>query len=183
MNDFSAAQKPSKLMPVLIGGSAMTVISIVPVLNWINCACCAGVMGAAVLGVWFYKKSFPPDMPFTIGDGAAIGALSGVIGGIFTSILQFLILGFGSSDFTFQLEDQLDEAFSEAQMQATDPAAVEAARELIMQLAANPMVLFLIGLLFALVIYVGFGALGGVIGGNIFKTRIVPPPPQPPVAN
>jgi hypothetical protein len=34
--------------------------------------------------------------------------------------------------------------------------------------------LFIIALIFALVIFVGFGALGGVIGGNIFKTKIIP---------
>ncbi|PLX31869.1 MAG: hypothetical protein C0600_04490 [Ignavibacteria bacterium] len=176
MTEFGAATKPSKLVPVLIGGGAMTVISITPYLNFINCACCAGIMGAAVLGVWFYKKSFPMDMPFSIGDGAAIGALSGVVGAFFTTILQFLMLSGGSVDLTTQLEN----AFDEAEMQATDPAAVEAARELIMQIAAQPMMLFLIGLLFALVLYVGFGALGGLIGGNIFKTKVLP---QTPVEN
>lgn len=166
-------QKPSKLMPVLIGGSAMTAISIIPVLNWINCACCAGIMGAAVLGVWFYKKSFPPDMPFAVSDGATVGALSGLVGAVLTSALQSVILGFGSTDFTFQIEQALEEA----QMRAADPAAMEAAREVIMQLVTSPFMLFLVGLLFALVIYVGFGALGGVIGGNIFKTRVIPDPP------
>lgn len=173
MNMMVQGPKPSKLMPVLIGGSAMTAISIIPVLQFINCACCAGIMGAAVLGVWFYKKSFPPDMPFGVGDGAAVGALSGVVGAVLTSLLQSLIVGFGSTDFRFQVEQALDEA----QTRATDPAAMEAARDIIMQLAANPFLLFLIGLLFALVIYVGFGALGGVIGGNIFKTRVIPAPP------
>ena len=173
MNMMVQGPKPSKLMPVLIGGSAMTAISIIPVLNWINCACCAGIMGAAVLGVWFYKKSFPPDMPFTVSDGAAVGALSGLVGAVMTSLLQSLILSFGSTDYTFQIEQALDEA----QNRATDPAAMEAAREFIMQLTGNPFLLFLVGLLFALVIYVGFGALGGVIGGNIFKTRVIPAPP------
>jgi hypothetical protein len=170
MIDNVESMKPSKLIPVLIGGGAMTVISVVPFLNWINCACCAGIMGAAVLGVWFYKKSFPLDMPFTVGDGAIIGTLSGLIGGVFTSILEFLMLGAGSGDLTYQLE----EVFDQAEMQATDPVALESAREMLMQLAANPFMLFIIALIFALVIFVGFGALGGVIGGNIFKTKIIP---------
>lgn len=176
MTEFGAATKPSKLVPVLIGGGAMTVISIVPFLNFINCACCAGIMGAAVLGVWFYKKSFPMDMPFTVGDGAATGALSGIVGAFFTTILQFLMLGGGSADLTYQIE----EAFDQAEMQATDPVAMEQARELVMQLASQPMLLFVIALIVALVLFVGFGALGGVIGGNIFKTKIIP---QPPIEN
>lgn len=180
MNDFNTMQKPSKLVPALIGGGAMTVISIVPVLNMINCACCAGVMGAAVLGVWFYKKSFPEDMSFSLGDGVSIGALSGLIAAPLTTLLQFLMLGFTSADFSLQLQDQIDEAFAQAATQSTDPAAVEAARELIMQLATTPILLFLVGLVFSLVIFVGFGALGGVIGGNIFKTKVIT---QPPAAN
>jgi hypothetical protein len=176
MNDF-ATVKPSKLIPVLIGGSAITVISIVPVLNAVNCACCAGVMGGAVLGVWFYKKSFPADMPFAVGDGVIVGTLSGLVAAPLVTLLQFLMLGFTSTDFSFQLQDEIDRAFSQAESQATDPAAVEAARELVMQLASTPFLLFLVALLFSLVLFVGFGALGGVIGGNIFKTKIIPPPP------
>jgi hypothetical protein len=179
MNEIATA-KPSKLLPVLIGGSAITVISIMPVLNAVNCACCAGVMGGAVLGVWFYKKSFPADMPFAVGDGVIVGTLSGLVAAPLVTILQFFMLGFTSTDFSFQLQDQIDEAFSQAESQATDPAAVEAARELVMQLASTPFLLFLVGLLFSLIIFVGFGALGGVIGGNIFKTKIIP---QPPAAN
>lgn len=178
MNAITDAPKPSKLMPVLIGGAAMTAVSIIPILNIVNCACCAGIMGGAVLGVWFYKKSFPADQPFGVSDGAAIGALSGLIGGVLTTIAEFLTLGFGSGDFKFQLEQTLDQAFTEAQSQATDPAAVDQAREIIMNLASNPAALFLIGLVFALVVFVGFGTLGGVIGGNIFKTRIIPQPPM-----
>ena len=180
MNELNTGTKPSKLIPALIGGGAMTVISIVPMLNLINCACCAGVMGAAVLGVWFYKKNYPEDMPFSVGDGAAVGAFSGLVAAPLTTILQFLMLGITSGDFAFQLQDEIDRAFSKAESQATDPAAVEAAREVFMQLASTPILLLLVGLVFSLVIFVGFGALGGVIGGNIFKTKIIP---QPPAAN
>ncbi|MBR9977083.1 MAG: DUF4199 family protein [Bacteroidetes bacterium] len=182
MNDYPL-EKPSKLLPVLIGGGAMAAVSVIPVLNLINCACCAGIMGAAVLGVWFYKKEFPADTPFTIGDGAAIGALSGIVGAVLSSFLQMITLGAFSSDFMFTIEDELDEVFAQAELQATDPAAVEAIREFVMQLASTPMLLFLLGLVVSLVLYVGFGALGGLIGGNIFKTKILPPGDLPPMQN
>jgi pheromone shutdown protein TraB len=177
MNELNTAVKPSKLIPVLIGGGAMTVVSIVPLINWINCACCAGIMGTAVLGVWFYKKSFPEDMAFTVGDGVTVGALSGLVAAPLTTILQFLMLGLASADFSMEMQDQIDQAFAQAETQATDPAAVEAAREVVMQLASTPLLLFAVALIFSLIIFVGFGALGGVIGGNIFKTKIVPAPP------
>ncbi|MCB2205336.1 hypothetical protein KQI65_11345 [bacterium] len=177
MNDFATA-KPSKLVPVLIGGGAMAVTAIVPGLNFINCACCAGIMGAAVLGVWFYKKSFPMDMPFNVGDGVIVGTLSGLIAAPLTTMLQFIMMGAASGDFAYQLQDEFEKAFSQAEMQATDPAAVEQVREVVMQLAATPFMLFLIGLVFSLIVFVGFGALGGLIGGNIFKTKIIPQQPD-----
>lgn len=183
MNDFSTTLKPGKLVPVLIGGGAMAAISTIPVLNFINCACCAGIMGAAVLGVWFYKKSFPADMPFTVGDGATIGALSGIVGGVLTVLLQMVVLGVLSPDFSVNLQDEFDQAFSQAELQATDPAAVESLREMFTTLAANPLFLILVALVFAVILYVGFGALGGVIGGNIFKTKIVPPRQMPPMGS
>jgi pheromone shutdown protein TraB len=183
MNDFTTTSKPSKLIPALIGGGAMVAISVIPILNIVNCACCAGIMGAAVLGVWFYKKSFPGDMAFTVGDGAGIGALSGLVAAPVATIAQLLTLGIFSAESTINLQDKFDEAFSQAESQATDPAAVEAVREMFMGLAASPAMLFVVALLFALIIYVGFGALGGVIGGNIFKTKILPPQQMPPMEN
>ncbi len=183
MSEFSTTAKPSKLIPVLIGGGAMTAISVIPVLNFINCACCAGIMGAAVLGVWFYKKSFPEDMAFSIGDGVAVGALSGLVAAPITTLAQMLTMGVFSADSATELQDTFDLAFSKAETQATDPAAVEAVREMFMSIAANPALLFVLSLVFALILYVGFGALGGVIGGNIFKTKIVPPQDLPPMQN
>lgn len=183
MNDFTTISKPSKLIPALIGGGTMVAISVIPILNLVNCLCCAGIMGAAVLGVWFYKKSCPEDMAFTVGDGAGIGALSGLVAAPVATVAQMLSLGIFSAESNMVLQESFDEAFSQAETQAADPAAVEAVRELFMTLAGNPALFFIIGLLIALIIYVGFGALGGVIGGNIFKTKIIPPQEMPPMEN
>lgn len=181
--DVSVSAKPSKLIPVLIGGAAMVVITEFPIINLVNLACCAGVMGAAVLGVWFYKRSFPADLPFGVGDGAAVGALSGLVGGGLSAVINVFTMGMLSADFAVNIQDEIERGFSQAEMQSADPAAVDAMREMIMGLAAQPFVLFLVILLFSLVIFTGFGALGGVIGGNIFKTKIVPPQQMPPMQN
>lgn len=183
MNEYSASAKPSKLVPVMIGGAAMAVISNFPVINLINCACCAGVMGAAVLGVWFYKKSFPEDMSFTVGDGAAIGALSGIIGAVISTIIQVVSIGVLSPDFAVNFQDEFDQALSQAETQAADPAAIDMIREGFTTLAGTPILLALLMLLAAMVVFVGFGALGGVIGGNIFKTKVLPPQQMPPMQN
>ncbi|MFZ1730518.1 MAG: hypothetical protein WBQ23_15510 [Bacteroidota bacterium] len=183
MNAFSTTAKPSKLAAVFLGGGAMAAISLIPILNFINCACCAGIMGAAVLGVWHYKKSFPEDMDFGVGDGATIGALSGIVGAVLSSVGQMITLGLFSAEATLKMQDEFEAAFSQAELQTTDPAAIESVRELLMQLAANPFAVFFIILFVSLLIYVGFGALGGVIGGNIFKTKIIHPAQMPPMQN
>lgn len=187
MNEYSGgasvASKPSKLIPVLIGGAAMVVITEFPILNLVNLACCAGVMGAAVLGVWFHKRGFPPGMTFTVGDGAAVGTLAGVAGGALWAVVTILTSGMLAADFAMQVQDEIDEAFSQASVQGADPAAVEAMMEMFMAVASNPVVLILVTFLFSIALFTGFGALGGVIGGAIFKTKVPPPQTLPPMAN
>ncbi|MDX9760070.1 MAG: hypothetical protein RBU27_12995 [Bacteroidota bacterium] len=175
MNEFSVSAKPGKLIPVLIGGTAMVVVSAFPIINLVNLLCCAGIMGAAVLGVWFYRRGFPAGLPFTIGDGTAVGALSGVIGGAMMTVVAVVTGGLLSDDFAVRLQDELDNAFAQAGSQTADPAAIEATEQLFMQIAGNPMLLVLVVLFTLLLLFTAFGTLGGLIGGAIFKTT--PPPP------
>ena len=151
----------------------MIFISTVPILNMVNCLCCAGIMGGAVLGVWYYRKQFPGDMSFTVGDGVTIGALSGVFAGIVSPLFQVISSGMLSSDFSYKMEQQITDALDNAELSGADPAAVQQAMDVILQLLQNPAVLFVIILVVSILLYTGFGALGGVIGGNIFKTKVV----------
>lgn len=175
MNEYPVSAPPSKLIPVLIGGTAMVVISAFPVINLINLLCCAGIMGAAVLGVWFYRRGFPADRSFTIGDGTAVGALSGVVGGAMMTVVAVLTGGLLSEDFAVRLQDEMDAAFAQAGSQTADPAAIEATEQLFMQIAGNPLLLVLVVLFSLLLIFTAFGTLGGLIGGAIFKTTAPPP--------
>ncbi|MCZ7556722.1 MAG: hypothetical protein M5R41_10015 [Bacteroidia bacterium] len=175
--EYFIDQKPSKLVPVLIGAGAMTATAVIPLVNAINCLCCAGIMGGAVLGVWFYKKSFPEEMTFRVGDGAIVGTFSGMIAAVLTSIIETLTMGFSDEMMTAQLETQLEQAFDQAAQQGSDPAAIEAVQQFITSLMTNPIMLFVVVLLASLFVFTGFGALGGVIGGNIFKTK-APVQPQ-----
>jgi hypothetical protein len=179
--DLQLRPAPQKMVPVLIGALAMTALSTIPLLSTVNCLCCAGIMGGAVLGVWFYKKNFPSDQPFTVGNGAMIGTLSGLIAGVLTSVINALEYGMFASDFSTTFQSRIEEAFEQA---TVDPAAMQQLdqiRDAIAQLAAQPVALFLLLILFNEILFTAFGALGGVIGGNIFKTRIVQPlPPAQP---
>jgi hypothetical protein len=168
--------KPSKLIPVLIGGVAMAVVSSIPMLNLVNCACCAGIMGSAVLGVWFYKKSFGPDEPFSVGQGAGIGTLSGLVGGVLMSIVELIQLGMLSPDFAQKFKQETDLALEEmAKAPNSSPELVTTMRDLFSTLSDTPALLSLIVFVVTLIVFTGFGALGGLIGGSIFKRKPVPP--------
>ena len=182
MNDGFAQYAPSKMTPVLIGAGAMTASAVIPFLSMVNCLCCAGLMGGAVLGVWFYKKSFPADMPFTVGNGAIIGTLSGLVAAPLTAIIEAVSLGAFTSDFSSTFELQMHEAMQNMEMSGQDPATAEQVRQLLESFMTSPALVFASLFVLTLLVFVAFGALGGVIGGNIFKTRVTQVPPQRPGA-
>jgi hypothetical protein len=165
-------QKPPKLVPVLIGALAITAVSAIPIIGVVNICCCAGVMGGAVLGVWFYRKGFPAGMPFTVSQGALIGTLSGLVAGVLMAVISALEIGLFSGDFATRMIPQMEDFLQKSK---ADPRDVQQLLEAMTQLASQPAVLFLAMLAVTIVLFTAFGALGGVIGGNIFRTRVVPP--------
>ena len=81
-------QQQSKLMPAVWGGLFIGVITGVPVLNLVNCFCCAGVIAGGMLSVYLYRNSLKKDQSMTISDGIAVGLLAGIIGAICGAILN-----------------------------------------------------------------------------------------------
>jgi hypothetical protein len=89
-------QHPSKFAPVLVGSVIMSIIAIVPFLNFINMACCMGIVIGGAAGTVYYNmqlKRVGGIIQFK--DGAAIGVLSGLITAIivvvFTTLLSMVI--------------------------------------------------------------------------------------------
>ena len=179
MIDLAPHHQPSKLVPVLIGGVAMAVVSAIPLINLINCACCAGIMGSAILGVWFHKKNFGPQDPFTMGTGTLIGTLSGLVGGALYTIVQLVELGFFSSNFQESFNSQMNVALEEmANTPNATPEMLETTKQVMESLASTPVLLALAVFAITVALFTMFGALGGLIGGAIFKTK--PAPMVPP---
>jgi hypothetical protein len=73
----------NKLKPALLGGLIVGVLSAIPLVQY---CCCIWGIGGGVLAAYLYIKN--STVPVKMGDGAMVGALSGVIGGII-----YLILG------------------------------------------------------------------------------------------
>lgn len=150
--------KPSLFKAALIGGGIAGVLGGIP---FVSCLCCLLMIGGGMLAAFLNSREFAAaGAPFRVGNGAAVGAASGVVyavasgivGFVFNKLLAGVIPGAGGQpDFQEQFGDQMSpeqiemfEGFAETMM---GPAGMA------------------IGLLIAVV----FATIGGLIGGAIFK--------------
>ncbi|MEJ2079030.1 MAG: hypothetical protein P8020_09120 [Acidobacteriota bacterium] len=180
-------EKPNIVTPALIGGVFLGVTSALPILHYINCACCALVIGGGILASYFYLRDYPPQFPVAnYGDAAVLGALTGVFGGIIWAIVALplslleLRLGPGMREME-QIRRQLD-----------NPDIPPQVREFIVRLmegGAFSLGVIVFQLAFDLIISVVFAVIGAIIGFALFqkRPRYTPPaygptPPPPPPA-
>ncbi len=162
----SPIEQPSKMVPALIGGAVMGLISATPFLNLINCLCCAGIILGGFLAVFFYKDQLTPNMPpLQASDGLALGALAGVFGFIIATLLSALIyVVFGpiATEATMNLIIQFIESIGMDLPPEAYDEMMEGARE-------SPINAF--GLLMSLITSVVFGIIGGLIGAAVYKPK------------
>jgi len=173
-------QAPSMLKPALISGVAFGVAGAIPVVNWINCACCALIVGCGFLAAFLYSKDCrAAGFAFKPGNGATVGLVSGLIYGVVAGILGGLInAAFGVGDW--------EEVIEQIEMSGADidPAVLEQVSNFME--GSGGMMMLLIGLFFALLFGAIFATIGGLIGGSVFKVEAQAPvqqqaPPPPPV--
>jgi hypothetical protein len=141
------------LITSLVGGLVSTILSNVPILNLVNCLLCAGFWAGPLLAIWLYKRQ---TGTLSLGQGVGIGTLAGVWAGIFGFLLS--LVGLAGATALMQ---------SYAQFLPPD-AGIEV-------IPAGP-----VSLLFnfaGVVVNIIFGALGGLIGGAIFRTKPAIPSP------
>ena len=143
----------NKLKPALLGGLIVGVLSAIPFINY---CCCIWTLGGGVLAAYLYVKSSPT--PVKMGDGAMVGGLAGVVGGIIYFVLSLPInIFFGIA----AMQEQLSRSG--------------------VRLPFSGMVLVIVASIVGAIILAVLTALGGIIGVAIFEKRkdgTVPPPPQ-----
>ena len=154
----------NKIKPALLGGGALglllvltVLLSALPLMRFTGCCNCLWPIAAGLLATMFYVKGSPT--PATVMDGAIIGALAGVIGGLIYLVvglpLTYLIKGVGAMD---------------AQMRQFNPDFP----------IAGVVLLLVVGIV-GFVIFVILATIGGVIGVPLFEKRKGPidTPPSP----
>ncbi|MBD3287427.1 hypothetical protein GF337_01370 [candidate division KSB1 bacterium] len=150
------ASKPDKFVPAIIGGIVIGVLSTVPVLNFINCFCCAGVIIGGFTAVYVYNKTLG-EQELIYSDGALLGILAGIIGVVFSAILN--------SIFGITMEKVLEQA-----MQFSQDIPPEA-EEMLNFFRQNQSSLYLLNIAMSLVINVLFGLAGGLLGVAILGKK------------
>jgi hypothetical protein len=157
-------QKPDKFIPALYGGIIMGVLSAVPILNFVNCLCCAGTMLGGFMAVYFYKKQLTAEMDaMTNSDGLGLGAFAGLFGAIASTILGgliFLIVGDIASEMVLRILNSsgvLNNMPPESRAQMEQQMAQRGFS--IVSVVANFIICPL------------FGLLGGLIGYAVFRKK------------
>lgn len=154
-------ERPDKLRPALIGGALIGIISAIPIINWINCFCCAGVIIGGILAVHLYNKNLA-GLELTSSDGVTIGLMAGASGALISTVLTSMITG--------GVKRQIDRIL---EYSAEMPPEVEDALIRIQEMGGE-MFFVIVGLIFSLVIFSIFGIIGGLIAVSIFKKRQLP---------
>ncbi len=133
----------NKLKPALLGGLIVGVLSAIPLVQY--CCCIWGIGGGALAAFLYIKSS---TVPVKTGDGATVGGLAGVIGGIIYLILGLPIaIFFGMA----AMEEQLTRSG--------------------VSLPFSGMLLIIVAGIVGAIILAILATLGGVIGVAIFEKR------------
>ncbi len=155
------------LMPALIGGILSGVLSAIP---FISCLCCLWVIGGGLLAAYLLSKDSPVSL--TTGDGAIVGVFSGIIGSILNTIVSIPFNAMmRNSDIMRAILDKVSEYVQDM------PAGMEGLFETGPFNGSFSIAWTLLGLVFSMVLFSAFSALGGIIGVSIFKKKSDPNKP------
>lgn len=154
--------KHDKLLPAVWGGVTIGILSGVPILNFINCACCSGILIGGALSVYLYRRQIGSGPRIEMGEGASLGLLSGLFGAVLATLLSLLIQPF-SQDIIYQIQNYTHDPDINDILDNINPEMMARGFTLLAFLAS----LFINSL---------FGLLGGIIGTGIWgKPKNVQP--------
>jgi hypothetical protein len=156
----------SFFLSALIAGLAIGLVAHLPLLNIINCFLCFWVWLGGILAVFLYRGFQHGECTLTPGQGAALGALAGLIGAFVGVVVNAATSAISRPIFLelarmFQVEGNLP----------FQPGLAGVVRSTFGFFALD------------VVTYPLFGALSGLIGASLLRTEPkAPPPPAIPPA-
>jgi hypothetical protein len=135
------------LFASLLGGIISTLLSNIPIINFINCLLCAGFWIGPIFAVWFYKRQ---TGSVSLGQSIGIGTLAG----LFAGVLGFMLSLIGLAGAAALMNSYTQFLPAEVKGQGLGDAAVS-------------MVFTIIGVF----VNIAFGAIGGLVAGLFFRSR------------
>ncbi len=162
---------PNRLRPVIIGTLAVSAISVIPIINFVNLFCCAGIILGGAIGAISYSKQLSNlNLQITTKDGAITGLLSGILSAIIVTGINLLMVLYSninpineileavntfSKDLPQEVYDQMKHFSDEFERYGYSPT------------------LTLVSLIINVIIYPLFASIGGIIVAliNISKNK------------
>ncbi len=168
----------SRLQPAVIGGVVIGVLSALPLISAGNCCCCLWVIAGGAVAAYLLQQH--QATPITVGDGAVVGAMAGLIGAVVHLVVSIpvqLVAG--------PIQMRMHAAHDGARC-GREPRSRSRMADQMQFGAAHGIFALIIGFAFFLVIGTAFATVGGMLGALFFKKDqppVAPPPPPVPPFN
>jgi hypothetical protein len=149
----------------VLSGLIAFLLTAVPVLSL---GCCLWLLGSGAFAVWFYQRRAPGAL-VTPGLGMRIGAVSGIVGFVATTIWSVVRFASNSQEFRTALQEQMEKSVASN----PDPRTQEIMRQFMSNLNTPQGLATFFVLMLAImgVVFVIFGAAGGALGASMFAPR------------
>lgn len=168
-----STNKPSLVPSAMAGGLLLGILSGVPLVNCLNCACCITIILGGILSSYLYLRNYPATLPpVTYGDGAVLGLLTGVFGTVFWAFIHILfqllkqMMGFTAAGMGFLREI------------AANPDIPPEVREILQEViqeyvTSSPFSPFslVISITFMGILSLVFATIGSIIGVALFQKQ------------
>jgi hypothetical protein len=154
--------KQNMLQPALVGGIVLGVLSALPIVSIGNLCCCLWVVAGGVVAAYLLQAGSAAAI--TMGDGAVVGVLAGLIGAAIQFIVSIIL-----NPLLGPLQARMMQWALEQIPNAPD---VRGAWSGVGLGLAGAVVNFLL----MLVVGAIFSTAGGIVGAAIFKKNVPPPP-------
>jgi hypothetical protein len=151
---------PSKQQSIILGGIVVTILS-TSYLGLINMLCCLGVLLGSMVAVWHYTETY--EVTLKSGDGAKMGAMAAIFGLVVASILNYILVAVFDLRHDQALAQYMLDMFGDSMPpEQYDQTVAEMNAPLTIGKALQ-------GMLWGLVAFPAFGAIGGILGATMFK--------------